>query len=176
MRFNNWLILQENNIQDLYLSTVKAFPHTTKRQHAIDPINITNITLTPYLGVKTLFAKSIAESDSGKLYQPMILFKQVIYNPTKNVKLIEIAANDGRMYNLKQIDEKNDVLVRCNCQDFTWRFNFFDHTDRSLYGKVRKKYEATINPGSSNPLELPGLCKHLIKMTVALRQIGILEK
>lgn len=178
MRFQNWLNLNESNLQDLYINTVQAFPLTTKRQHATDPVKIVELNWTPFLGVKTLFIKGLAQSgESGKEYNPMILFKGVSYHKSKDeLNWIEITANDGRNYVLERLNTNNEVLVRCNCSDFKWRFNYFDYEDQSLYGKVRKKYEANARPGSSNPLELPGMCKHLIKLVHSLEHAGILEE
>lgn len=177
MSFQKWLILQESNLQTLYKSTVQAFPSTTKRQHSIDPIQIVELTWTPFLGVKTLFIKGLAQSgESGKEYIPMILFKGVNYHNSKNERdWVEITANDGKDYVFERLGNDNEVLVRCNCLDFQWRFNYFDHKNNSLYGKVRKKYEANVRPGSANPLELPGMCKHLIKLVQSLDHAGILE-
>ena len=177
MRFHNWLVLQESNLQDLYTSTVQAFPRTTKRQHATDLVRIIELNWTPFLGVKTLFIKGIAHSEeSGKEYSPMVLFKGVNYHNAKdNQNWIEIVANDGRHYVFERLSNDNDVLVRCDCNDFKWRFNYTDHIDTSLYGRVRKKYEANVNPGSANPLEMPGMCKHLIKLVQSLDHAGILE-
>lgn len=176
MRFENWLNLQETNLHDLYLSTVDAFPRTTKRQYAIDLIHIKEVYWTPFVGVKTLFAKARAFSEeSGKEYNPMILFKDMKYHQKKeNKNWVQIKGNDGRSYVFERISE-NNVLVRCDCADFRWRFNYFDHLDKSLYGRVRSKYEALHNPGSSNPQEMPGMCKHLIKFIKTLNNSGILE-
>lgn len=177
MRFDTWLNLQESNLNDLYVSTVNAFPNTTKRQHSIDPVDIVEINWTPFMGVNTLFIKALAHSgESGKEYNPMLLFKKVAYHPSKtNQNWVEITANDGRNYVFEKLNGGNEVLVRCNCADFHWRFNYFDHEDRSLYGKVRTKYEAIANPGSANPLEMPGMCKHLIKLVRSLNHAGVLE-
>lgn len=177
MRFENWLILQETNLQDLYTSTVRAFPRTTKRQHAIDPVHVLELFYTPFVGVKTLFVKGrVFSEESGKEYNPIVLFKDVKFHALKEKKnWIQIEGKDGRNYIFEKI-QSNDVLVRCNCADFQWRFNYFDHIDNSLYGRVRRKYEADFNPGSSNPLELPGMCKHLIKLTKTLGYVGILEE
>lgn len=177
MRFQNWLLLHESNLQDLYVSTVQSFPATTKRQYSTDLIRIVELNWTPFLGVKTLFIKGIANSEeSGKQYSPMVLFKGVNYHNSKDHQdWIEIVANDGRNYVFEKLNAENNVLVRCDCKDFRWRFNYTDHTNASLYGRVRKKYEAKANPGSSNPLELPGMCKHLIKLVKTLDKAGILE-
>lgn len=177
MRFHHWFSLQESNLQDLYTSTVQSFPRTTKRQYATDLIRIIELNWTPFVGVHTLFIKGLAHSEeSGKTYSPMVLFKGVNYHGTKdNQNWIEIVANDGRYYVIERLNKDNNVLVRCDCADFRWRFNYTDHIDTSLYGRVRKKYEAEMNPGSANPLEMPGMCKHLIKLANSLDHAGILE-
>lgn len=177
MHFHNYMAFNESNLNDLFLATVRAFPKTTKRQHAIDTINITEVRWTPFRGVKTLFVKGLAQNtENGKEYNPMILFKGMNYhNAKENNAWIEITGSDGKNYIFEQINDKNEVLVRCNCSDFQWRFNYFDHLDSSLYGRVRRKYEALARPGSSNPLELPGMCKHLIKLVRTLGNSGILE-
>jgi len=177
MKFENWLQIQESNLQDLYGSTVRAFPRTTKRQYAVDEITIADLSWTPFLGVQTLFLKAKAKNEgNGKEYKPIILFKKVSYKDSKNRNWAEIVASDGRNYFFEKLNTRNEVLLRCNCADFTWRFNFEDHRDSSLYGRVRRKYEAKVNPGASNPLELPGMCKHLIKLSQSLHQVGILEE
>jgi len=169
--------LKESSLLDLYQSTVAAFPNTRKRQHSIDIIRIEEVNFTPFLGMRTLFVRSRALNiENGNVYNPMILFKDVIYHPEKERdEWIEIAGSDGRNYILERLEQDtNDILVRCNCPDFQWRFNYFDHEDRSLYGRKRRKYEAAVAPGSANPNEMPGMCKHLIKLSVVVNNSGIL--
>tara|TARA_Y100000034_G_scaffold35064_2_gene43027 strand:+ start:13615 stop:14124 length:510 start_codon:yes stop_codon:yes gene_type:complete len=161
----------ETSLNDLYDSTVAAFPNTTMRQHATDPIVITHLKWVPYVGMKTLFVKGLAQNESRE-YNPTIVFKQVEYNP--NTHFIKLVSNDDKIYHLKQLSlENNDVLVRCNCPDFFWRFNYYDHVDKSLYNRKRKKYESAGGP-PANPLEMPGMCKHLIKMVKTLHRSSIL--
>ena len=176
MDFYRWLELDESNLNDLYRSTVRAFPRTTKRQFAIDEIRIAGVSWVPYKGIRTLFAKGWAKNEvKGTEYKPMILFKDVKYHNSRNHEWAEIIASNGSNYFFEKLNLQNHVVLRCDCADFRWRFNYEDFRDRSLYGRVRKKYEAKENPGSSNPLELPGMCKHLIKLAHSLYHTGILE-
>ncbi len=177
MDFNEWLVLNEANINDLYSSTVRAFPRTRKRQHSVDEVEIRSVSFTPYRGVRTLFLKGAARNENtGKEYSPIILFKRVSYHDSRDVRgLVEIAASDGRVYLIERLNPRNNVLVRCNCPDFYWRFNYEDKIHQNLWGRMRAKYEALYNPGSSNPLQLPGMCKHLIKLSQTLGNSGILE-
>lgn len=166
--------LLEVSLQELYQSTVAAFPSTTKRQHSTDTIEILRLEVTPFLGVKTLMIKGLAQNE-GKEYNPFIVFKQVIYQPKRGRNIIEIADMKGEKYFVERLSiEDNDVLVRCNCRDFYWRFTHTDHTEKCLMGRNRKKYEAQINPGSANPLNKEGMCKHLIKLMKVLSENRII--
>lgn len=169
------MFFQESSIDDLYKSTVDAFPNTTKRQFATDPIVITKLQWVPYKGVKTLFVKGLAQNrHEGTEYNCLFLFKNVDYDS----KEIKITASDFKEYNLNKLSFKEtEVLVRCNCKDFYWRFNFTDYLERSLWGRLRSPYTAdssNTNRPPANPKQLPGMCKHLIKLSKTLQEAGLL--
>jgi hypothetical protein len=169
------MIFIESSLNELYRSTVDAFPNTTKRQHATDSIHIANLQWTPFVGMKTLMVKGLAQNEDRE-YSPIIVFKNVIYHPNRDeYGLVQLTDITGAQYLLERLSsEENDVLVRCNCKDFYWRGVHFNKMDRSLHGRDRTKYEALHNPGSSNPQEMPILCKHLIKMAQAIRESTLL--
>lgn len=156
---------------DLYISTVRAFPNTEMRQYATQPIRITNIRWTPFRGTKTLFVKGLAQSE-GNEYNPIVLFKNVDYTLNE----LTLAASDGGTYKLGKISlEHQNVSIRCNCPDFRWRFSYFDSLDKSLYGRKPPKYvkaEGSNRP-PANPLQLPGMCKHLIKLVEVLQKANL---
>ncbi len=162
------MIFTESTFIDLYASTVQAFPNTRLRQHATQPIVIEAVRWTPFVGLKTLFIKAEARNEDRQ-YSPMLLFKGVQYGSGPN-QLIA----DGMKYTLEPIDlEKNDLLLRCNCNDFRFRFNYYDHLAKSLYGRKASKYESKGVGPEANPKKMPGMCKHLIKMIESLRNSGI---
>jgi hypothetical protein len=176
VKFSSWL---ESTINDLYQSTVIGFPNSTKRQHATDPIRIVRLEWIPYIGLKTLYIKGLAQNPESETYdqseyQPMILFKSVRFHFTRDqTNLVEIIANDQRTYLLEKLGT-NDVLVRCDCADYRYRFAWYGHLDHSLYGRKPKKYESQGGP-AANPLEMPGMCKHIIKLVQSLDHAGLLE-
>lgn len=156
--------LQESSIQDLYKSCLLAFPKTTKRQHAVDPVVVESLRWVPYQGVKTLFVSSDVRNET-RHYKTIIVFKEVNY--LKNE--VYIKANDGKFYKFGKLSlENSNVLLRCDCPDFKWRFNYYNHLDKSLFGKKRSKYE---NQGGApaNPKELPGMCKHIMATIKVLK-------
>lgn len=163
------LSLNESSIADLYDSAVRAFPYTTKRQHAVDPIIIEELRWTPFLGVKTLFIRAEVRNET-RHYRPVILFKNVNYHGEG----VRITASDGLQYTFAPLSrENNQVLVRCNCPDFKYRFSYYNHLDHSLNGPKPTKYESKGIGPPANPSELPGICKHLLKTVIGLRDAGV---
>jgi len=165
----------ESTLGELYQSAVDAFPLTTRRQHATDPIQIEHLQVVPFLGVRTLFLKTRAVNE-GREYGPLILFKKVQYHDGPGVGILSLRGSDGKDYHFERPTmEWNDALLRCNCKDFYWRFNYYDHLDQSLYGRKRAEYEAKQNPGAANPMHMPGMCKHLMKMMQVLENSGLIS-
>lgn len=154
----------ENTLPELFRSAVDAFPATTKRQHVTAPIEISDVRFTPFLGMKTLLIRANAANE-GRVYSPIILFKRASFS-TEGFSFT--AHDDNKEYHLAPHD--HDVLVRCDCNDFYWRFNYYNHLETSLHGKVRKEYKGSGVP--ANPLEMPGLCKHLMKLMEELKEMG----
>jgi len=177
MNFYDFYNFNESTLNDLYKSTVDAFPKTTKRQYAIDTIKIVEMNYTPYIGMKTLFVKGMAKNiDNQKEYDSIILFKNVKYAQKKNENIVElIASNNQKYYVSKLSPAKNEVLVRCSCPDFFWRFNYYNSLDKSLYGRKRKQYESKTNARVANINEAEGMCKHLIKLVNAIKDSKLME-
>lgn len=163
------MFLLESSLRELYDSAVEAFPNTTRRQHSTNTIVISHIDWTPFLGVKTLMVKAIAQNE-GKEYNPMIVLKSVRFHEAYDEpELVRIIDATEQTYYLEQLSyDETPVLVRCNCGDFYWRFCHADHLSSDLYGRNRKKYEAIHNPGAANPDNAKGLCKHLMKLVKTL--------
>ena len=170
----NFKTFCESTFDELFDSAVAAFPNTKKRQHATDTIQISEMKFTPFVGVKTLFMKCRATNESRQ-YNPMILFKGVVYRDGKGKGVIPLKISESEIRYVEQLSrDDSEVLVRCDCNDFKWRFNYYDYLDRSLYGNKRKKYEGTGGP-PANPQEKEGLCKHLMKMMYSLQESGLVS-
>ena len=168
-------LIIESTSNELYQSAVDAFPNTTKRQYATHPVRVSELTWTPFLGVKTLFVRGHVQNES-RTYSPMILFKGVQYTEGLSRGIVELHIDQNERVFLERLSYENtDVLLRCNCKDFHWRFTHWNKVDQSLYGRDRKKYEAKYHPGSANPTKSPGMCKHLMKMMQVLGESGIIS-
>lgn len=167
-----WL---EASLEDLYKGAEKAFPETRKRQFSTDTIVVENLYWVPFQGVKTLFVKATVKNE-GRKHESIILFKGVKYKEREGRGAVPLRTSTGKEVFVEQISAReDDVLVRCSCKDFYWRFLHFNKNEGCLYGRDRAKYEALKNPGSSNPNETAGLCKHLIKMVKILKESNLLK-
>lgn len=169
------MYLDESSLVQLYQSAVNAFPRTAYRQHATQPIRLTEIQWMPFKGMKTLFIKGSVQNENRE-YSTIVLFKNVRYDVPLNDSSVKIIASDYLPYVFEKLREDvTDVLVRCSCPDFRWRFNWWNAYDKSLYGRkvapYHKVHGSTRPP--ANPLELPGMCKHLTKTVEALDHAGI---
>jgi len=151
----------ESSFAQLYQNTIDAWPNTTKRQHAIDPVVISDVKIIPFLGVRTLFVKGLATNENRE-YNTIALFKEVNYSNDGDAT-IEV---DGKDYKFDKPNlSTSNILVRCGCDDFNWRICHYNYIDKSLYGRDRKPYtrvEGSTRP-PANPYKLPALCKHLIR-------------
>jgi hypothetical protein len=167
--------LSEMSIDRLYDSTIRAFPNTQKRQHATDPLKISSIHWTPFEKLKTLYVSCVVESEKN-VYDTVLLFKDVNYqvNPHSS-KVVPLLASDGNLHQFGKISRENtDVLVRCNCADFRWRWNHVNHLHGNLWGRKAPAYENKGGP-PANPKQLSGMCKHLIKSIYALSEAGVFD-
>jgi hypothetical protein len=167
MNFTTWI---ESSLNYLKQSTVNAFPNTTKRQHVVNEIQITQINPTPYIGVNTLYIKAEAlNTNENTKYHPVILFKGLKYHNTKEEEnLVNLIINNKNYFFEKLSLENSDVLLRCNCNDFFFRFHHYDHEDKSLYGPNRKQYYGK-GLWEANPTKSPGMCKHLMALIDELK-------
>lgn len=165
---------EESTYQDLENKTLAFIPPSKKRQHAVDPIQIVQMKMVPYRNSGALQVQGVAQS-SGKKYDTIMLFSDVIYEDADQGDNVSFKAADNQEYHIIPIElSKNNVKVRCSCLDFRWRFALWNSKDGSLYGDPPGPYQKTTNRPPVNPQRVPALCKHLMKTTIALKQSGVL--
>lgn len=165
-------IWAESSLKDLYDMAVKAFPQTGRRQNSTHTVRVEHLDWVPFVGLGTLFVKGLVNNE-GRKNECIVLFKGVKYGGSRGVR---VASSDGREVTLESISlSDQEALVRCSCADFRWRFSHWNKVDGSLFGREPRKYEASVRPGSSNPEESPGACKHLMKMAKILGESGVLR-
>ena len=164
-------MFQESSFNDLYHNIEIGFPNTGFRQHATNPIEILELSLLPYRGMKTLYVKGMAKNEN-RIYFPMILFKKVNFDLSEAT----ITASTGAKYSFGKLSlEHTNVLVRCDCKDFRYRFAYYNSLEKSLYGRVPPKYESLGTGRIANPKEVSGFCKHCIKLFDVISEYHIFK-
>lgn len=174
-------LLNEQSTYNQLKGNVDSFnPVSTKRQNAVDPIQVSELKTLPFIGTKNLSIESLVQNSDSKdghsTYTPKIIFNQVQFEDDVSDTNITFTAKDGNEYNMQPIDlASNTVRVRCNCADFLWRFAAFNAKDKSLIGTAPPPYQRKTNRGPVNPQQVPGVCKHLIKTFDALKHSGMVR-
>lgn len=169
-RVHRQLLSERSTHDELFTNIETAFPDTKKRQHATNPIRITNLRLIPYIGLNMLDVRATALSD-GNQYPVHIQFLNVSFEGDA-----VFTTTDGSEQSIAPIvlSEKH-LKVRCTCLDFYFRFSAYNAQDNSLVGRPFKPYvRKTDTHPPANPLQLPGVCKHVIKTILTLESMGII--
>lgn len=167
--------LLETSFNDLVQRAVAAFPDTTRRQHIVDTVSVSNIELLPAEGA--LIAKATVRGTNGKNYQCVIQFDDVVYDPEEGTASASFTSG-GKEYKIEPIRQNGtDVHVGCTCLDFRWRFAYYNKGVDALYGPTPPLYAKV--PGSNkpdaNPTKSPGVCKHLIDFADELANSGLTQ-
>ena len=171
-------MMDEASIKDLETNIQRGFPNTKARQHAVGPVQVPIVKLTPYAPSQALLAESQARNQ-GRVYNPEIFFEGVQFEPEETETNITFTGSDNNEHNIAgEIPlTGNQIQVRCNCLDFHYRFSRINATNGSLYGKAPPAYQRkTDTRPPVNPMKVPGMCKHLLALVDELQKMGIVAK
>lgn len=166
-------ILLETSVEQLLSQTERAFPETSKRQHATDTTAVVNIEMIPQKG--KLLVKGQVRGSQNKIYDIIIQFLKVKYNPPEDRDRVTFVSNE-QTYAIEPIaTQQVDCKVRCTCLDFRFRFALDNHSDGSLYGSKPPAYHPKpgSNRGAANPTHTAGVCKHIITFVESLREANL---
>lgn len=169
--------LDEASYGELERRTLSFTPASEKRQWAIDPIQVTQMELVAARESGNLQVNAIVSSDSGKEYQSQMVFDDVVYEDGDQSDNISFIAAGNDEYHIIPIKlNQSNVKVRCTCLDFYWRFAKTNQTAQSLLGDGPPPYQKrSAAHADANPTNAPGLCKHLMKVAIALKEARIVS-
>ncbi len=185
--------LQETTYAGLERNVMNFTPKTKKRQFAVAPLQVEGVEFSPIPNAGNLLVEGVvknyqSETDSKfqsgkiKVYNPKILFNEVEFHQPENEEevanpnTLTIEGKNGREFTISPIMlAKNNVKVHCNCLDHFWRFSFYNHRNQSLLGYDVATYNKKTNRPPVNPRQVPGMCKHLLKLAIELKNNGIVK-
>lgn len=161
--------LLEAPYAELEQKTMQFTPTTTKRQYAIDTIRVTGMELIPAKESQTLSVKSTVSSD-GTNYTTTLIFDNVEYHEDDQAANVSFKGSGGEEEHISPVNLlRSNCKVSCNCLDFYWRFATQNSKVNSLDGKAPPPYHKRSTRPPANLKNTPGVCKHLMKTVVALR-------
>jgi hypothetical protein len=167
--------LMEAPYAELEQKTMKFTPTTTKRQYAIDSIRVTSMELTPAVESQNLRAVSTVNSE-GTNYTVSVSFDNVIYDQDDQASNVSFKAVTGDEQHIQRIELRRvNCKVSCDCLDFYWRFATQNAKVNSLDNKAPPPYHKRTNRPPANQQNTPGVCKHIMKTIIALRDAGIVN-
>lgn len=169
-------LLEKSTHDQLFTNIEQAFPLTKKRQHATGDVTITNLQILPYVGMKMIHVFADVSSISGKHYKVGIQFLQVEFVDSQAAGITRFVGRDGEQYFIHPIalDRKN-IKITCQCMDFRWRFAMWNSADKSLIGAPPPPYVKKTNRPPVNPDQVPGICKHALKVIMRLSDLKIVN-
>jgi len=171
-------IEEDSTYDQLYhnIQTDPVLSQTKKRQHATGEVAITSVVYLPYTNAGILQVEAQARSNSHP-YQPTIQFLNVKFEPNDTGTNVSFMGKDGATHYVQPIVlGQNNVKVRCTCLDYFYRFAVWNFNDNSLYGPKPPLYRKTTDRPPVNPNQVPGLCKHIIRVIGDLQNVGIVTR
>lgn len=167
--------LDEATYAELERNTMNFVPASKKRQWVVNPIQVTKMEISPARESQTIIIQAEVNSN-GNLYAPKMTFDGVIYEDGDQDNNVSFTGSDGEEYHIMPIElNKANCKLACNCLDFYWRFANQNHSAGSLDGNPPGAYQKKTDRAPVNPQNVPGVCKHLLKLAIELKDNGIVR-
>jgi hypothetical protein len=168
---------EDSTVDDLSTNVDRFVPPSKRRQHATQPVQISQLVYIPAPESESLKIKAEARNfESGKKYTPVIAFNDIAFEEEDTPQNVTFTAVDGAKYHVAPINlRRHTCRVACNCLDFYFRFAVWNFNDNSLEGPKPPPYVKKTNRPPVNPQRKPGLCKHLLKLIQELKHSRLVQ-
>lgn len=166
-------VLLETSTMHQLRSSANVFFDTPREQSA-GRVQLAKVQYIPAVGDNVLIVKAETRS-SEKVYETVIQFTNVKYVNDATPHAVPLELNGSQISIMPIRANQNDVQVNCTCMDFYWRFAMYNNKDKSLLGEPPAPYVKKTNRRPNNPDQVPGACKHLMKLANQLRAANILK-
>lgn len=170
-------IVEDATLQHLRNEIERGFPDTKKRQHATNEVTVTKLQYIPRIESDILQINSSTSSTSGNVYKQLIQANGVNFQPDNSGNTVSVKDSNGTSHSITPVKlNVNNVGVFCECEDYQKRFAEINVSNNCHIGPQPAKYvrKTTTRP-PANPLNVPGMCKHLIAVTDRLKNLHIIQ-
>jgi hypothetical protein len=178
MKLSEIVVLSEDaTIPFLRQEIERGFPDTKKRQHATNEVRIQRLQYTPILQRDILKINSTTNSNNGNTHTQVIEIRGVNFQPPNSGKTTSITDVSGEEQAITPAAlNTSNVGVFCDCEDYQKRFANLNIRNNCHVGPPPQNYvrKTTTRP-PVNPMNVPGMCKHVIAITDDLKRLRILK-
>ena len=118
------------------------------------------------------------EGDMGRREEEVAGMAQPDEEVTEQANVVTFNATTGEEVSMQPINLTNNIVrVRCDCLDFYYRFAPWNFSNDDIYGPKPKPYVRKTNHyPPANPSRSPGICKHVMKLTQACQEAGLVRR
>jgi len=167
-------VLLERQFKSLEYLTKQHFGNT--RDTASNRVQLSDIKYIPSIEQGWIEVRSNSTT-GGKQYHTILRFNEIEFVDPDEEEANEypsFVGEDGKTYFIKP-RRSVDVMVKCDCDDFRWRFATFNFADGSLAGDPPPPYVKKTKRPPVNPSQVPGICKHIFKLKKTLERDKIFD-
>lgn len=166
-------LIQEASYAELDSNSRTRLKTLTGRENDAVKTRVINLQLVPAVPSSVLKIESTIQGETNR-YNCVMQFDNIVYDKEATNTNVEFIGPDSKTYFMQPIKlATNNVRVFCSCLDFRWRFAFANSKNNSLYGNVPPPYAKKTDRQPVNPQNVPGVCKHLIKLAETLSESGV---
>lgn len=172
-------MLLERSMNSLVSVTSANFG--ASRQSDANAVQVRNIKYSPAIQQGILRIECETFSRSTDVYTTIIQINNVEFVGEEQYNELRDSGGGKRGFEFTGSDGSNyyaaydsgmslDVKVGCTCEDFRWRFSYYNSIDGALLGEPPQPYVRKTNRPPVNQNKTPGVCKHLIRLKKELER------
>ena len=135
--------------------------------------------LTANIDDNTLLVTGTVQGHERNPYTVNMLFFDTESNPVMVRDAVEIPLIRGEERSTvlikRVVESRSPVQCNCLCADYTFSFAHANFAVKAHYGELPQYTKKPGHHKPRNPQHIPGLCRHLIAFTIALKRQNIMR-
>lgn len=145
----------------------RLFGRDMSRVRVLEQGNAIEYTYVPF--ERRLYIYADIKGETRNYYTNIVFFN---VRSASRGKIVDTDVGDR--VKIAKMNTRKRVQVRCSCPDYRWTFAYPNGLKGSLHGKPFPPYTPTGMREPRNPEQIPGLCKHLLRLVATLKRKGFL--
>ena len=148
------------NVDTLLNNTNLLLPDAIMKGRSAPGMQVLNYKVSNFIGTKTRKVFSAVKSQE---------------NPVAYTQILEFNNLDDPEADIVDLD-KVKFKCRCSCRNFYFMWGYWDKQNNALSGPSQKKYtRKTLTRPEVNPSHLPGMCKHIIRLLIVMKENKVVK-